>query len=97
MRRARRRRAESTIVSLLLMIFMNCVCISATHRGQRSNLADLVRLTQEAALEEVPTLPSNHHLRAVLPTSAENSLKSYNRCAVVGSSAILLSETRHCV
>jgi hypothetical protein len=39
----------------------------------------------------VPSLPENHHLR-VLPTSASNSLKQYNRCAVVGSSAILLSE-----
>lgn len=78
---------------LLTLSMLLSFALAVTHHGERASLADFVRLTQEAAREEVPSLPENHHLR-VLPTSASNSLKRYNRCAVVGSSAILLSEVK---
>jgi hypothetical protein len=56
----------------------------------RTSMPDFVRLTQEAAVREVPSVAANRHLR-VLPTSDSNTLARHGRCAVVGSSAILLN------
>jgi hypothetical protein len=80
------------MTSCLVVFLWLVLSTGRPERGiARTTMADFVRLTQEAAVDEVPSVATNRRLGRVLPTSASNSLERYGRCAVVGSSAILLN------